>query len=605
MPRVPITDLGGSLNQGRAPSEIAPGEYAVLKNFYQHGSKLRRRGGIRHPSESAFSDGAIYGMLAYKPEVLPPGGVDMILMGPTRWGIISGSAISTIPNASGFAIPTGTRRWSSFQYKNIAYGIRDGIGLVRSDGTFVGDSGIDAPLTAPTLADGGAGAIPAASFKGVYTFYNSATALESNPSPVSNMLALGAGRKIDWSGIAVSTNPQVTSRRIYRTLPDQSGEYFLVAEIPNNTATTYVGDNKLAQDLDTAVSQVNGTPPPGLVSGTVWKERLFATDETDLFHSEDGLIEAFNPDSVIPVFPDDGHKIRAIHAYGDRLVIGKTNKVHYLVGSDPSTFALLTLTDRHGCISHHSMQSAEGYLFWLGPDNVYRSDGNAVTGIASVKLRTIIENMDAVAARDAVATVFPELAWYVLQIPGYVTVIYNYRADVWAEVSADAHFGLDSSSLGGITFIADFFDTNRTQQLYAGSDLGCVYRFHDTTYGYDDSVLFSPGPSWTPTAIPGTFDSRAFGAEAATKHVIEKAALLCPQYAEQITLAIVTEGVAIKTRTVSLDYESRWKLYTLSTRHQAKSMSQLRVTYSGATAIELEGFALDIEPLGRPAMQAH
>ena len=38
---------------------------------------------------------------------------------------------------------------------------------------------------------------------------------------------------------------------------------------------------------------------------------------------------------------------------------------HYLVGTDPATFALLTLSDRHGCVSHHSMQSAEGYLFWL------------------------------------------------------------------------------------------------------------------------------------------------------------------------------------------------------------------------------------------------
>jgi hypothetical protein len=587
VPRVPITDLGGSLNQGRPPSELAPNEYTALSNFYQFGSKLRRRGGMRRLTTAAFTE-RITGLVSYRPDVPPPGGVDMIVAGLTRFGALAGVNFRTLANQGGFAIASSTRRWTLFQYKNILYGIRDQASLVRSDGITVGPSGIAAPSSAPTLADGGAGSIPAASFKGVYTFYNSATDLESNPSPVSNTLALGANRMINWSGIAVSTNPQVTSRRIYRTLPDQSGEYFLVTEIPNNTETTHNGDNTLAQDLDVAVSMVNGLPPPSLLLGTVWKERLFASDGKDLFHSEDGLIEAFDPQAIIPVFPDDGHEIRAIHAYGDRLVVGKTNKVHYLVGSDPETFALLTLTDRHGCISHHTMQSAEGYLFWLGLDNVYRSDGNAVVGIASVKLRTLIEGMDDVAASDAVATIFPTLGWYVLSIPGYAQLIYNYRTDVWAPVP----------TLENIQAVGDFFDLNRAQDIYVADASGWVYRFHDTTYGYDDTATAMGG------AIAASFDSRAFGAEAATKHVVERAALLCARYSEQITLAIISEGVSLKSRTVSLGYEPRWKPYNLSTRHAAKSQSQLRVTYTGATAIELEGFALDIEPLDRPTMLA-
>lgn len=587
MPRVPITNLGGSLNEGRAPSELEPGEYAAISNFYQFGSKLRRRGGMRRLTDSPFTS-AITGLVFYAPEILPPGGVDMIVAGPTGFGRLVGSSIAAIPNQTGFSIPSSTRRWTLLQYKNICYGIRAGAGLIRSDGTYVGPAGIAAPTTAPTLADGGAGAIPAASFKGVYTFYNSKTDMESNPSPVSNTLALGANKKIDWSGIAVSSNVQVTSRRIYRSLPDQSGEYFLVAEIANNSATTFIGDNTLAQDLDRAVSHVNGTPPAGLLFGAVWKERLLTSNGKDLFHSEDGLIEAFDPDAIIPVFPDDGHEIRAIHAYGDRLVIGKTNKVHYLVGSDPDTFALLTLTDRHGCISHHSMQSAEGYLFWLGLDNVYRSDGNSVVGIASVKLRDTIEGLDDAAARDAVATVNPTLGWYILTIPGHVQLIYNYRTDVWTKVP----------TAESIHMLGDFFDANLAQELYVGDDDGHVYRFHDTAYGRDDT------PSALGGAITATFDSRAFGAEAATKHIVEYASLLAPRYAEQITLAIVSEGAVVKSRAVSLDFEPRWKLYSLSTRHQAKAMSQLRVTYTGAAAIELEGFALDISPLGRPSMLA-
>lgn len=590
MPRIPITNLGGSLNQGKAPSELDINEYAVIENWYQFGSKLRRRGGMRRLTTSPFSDGRITGLAFYAPTIEPPGGVDMVVAGRTRWGLLVGSSVSLVPNQTGFSIPTSDRRWTLFQYKNIAYGIRDEVGLVRSDGTYVGPAGIDAPATAPTIADGGAGSIPAASFKAVYTFYNANTDMESNPSPVSNTLALSANRQINWSGIAVSDNAQVTSRRIYRTLPDQSGEYFLVAEIVNNVDTTYTGDDVLAQDLDRAVSQVNGTPPDGLLFGTVWKERLFASDGVDLYHSEDGLIEAFNPDAIIPVFPDDGHQIRAIHAYGDRLVIGKTNKIHYLVGSDPDTFALLTLTDRHGCVAHHTMQSAEGYLFWLGSDNVYRSDGNAVVGIASVKLRTILEALSDADMQNAVASVYPALGWYVLVIPGTNDqLIYNYRTDVWTTVP----------TAESILAIGDYFTgTDLIQEIYVTDDTGHVYRFHDTAYGFDDSA------DALGAAITATFDTRAFGAEAATKHVNERASLLCDRYAEEITLAIVSEGATIKSRTVSLDYEPRWKLYSLSTRHQAKSMSQLRVTYTGETDIELEGYALDIYPLGRQTMLA-
>lgn len=587
MPRLPTTDLGGSLNQGRAPSELGGNEFTELENFYQFGSKLRRRGGMRRLTSAAFFE-RITGLASYRPEVTPPGGVDMMVAGLTRFGVLVGSTIGLVPNQIGFSIPTSTRRWSLFQFKNILYGIRDQAGLVRSDGTYVGSSGIAAPATAPTLAEGAAGAIPAASFKGVYTFYNASTDLESNPSPVSNTLALGANKKINWTGIAVSSNVQVTSRRIYRTLPDQSGEYFLVAEIPNNTDTIYTGDNVLTQDLDEAVSQANGTPPPGLLFGTVFKERLFASDGRTVFHSQDGLIEAFDPDAEIPVFVDDGHDIRALHAYGDRLVIGKTNGVHYLVGSDPDTFALLTLSDRHGCVSHHSMQSAEGLLFWLGSDNVYRSDGNAVTGVASVKLRTILRDMDDAAARDAVATVFPELGWYVLVIPGYKQLIYNYRTDVWTTVPTAEN----------IQALGDFFDANRAQEIYAADDDGHVYHFHDTAYGRDDT------PSALGNAITALFTSRAFGADAATKHVVEYASLLTSRVAEQITLAALSEDTVVKSRTVSLDFDPRWKLYSLSTRHQAKALSQLRVTYTGATAIELEGFALDIQPLGRSSMLA-
>jgi len=504
---------------------------------------------------------------------------------------LDGGVITALPAQSGFSVGSSTKPWVAFEYKNIAYWLREqSSDLIRSDGTYYGPSGIDEPSTAPTLAAGAAGDIPAADFIGVYTFYNPATGVESNPSPASAVYTHAGTLKINWSGIGVSTNAQVTARRLYRTLPDQTGEYYFVAQIDNNVDTTFTGDNVLVQDLGEAVSFSNGLPPSGLHFGVVWKERFFASDKIDVFYSELGRIECFDEDAIISVFPDDGHEIRALHAYGDRLVIGKTNKVHYLVGTDPDNFALLTLSDRHGCAAHHSMQSAEGLLFWLGLDNIYRSDGNSVVGLASVKLQTIIAALDPTTLEYATATVFPSRNWYVLNIPGVATVVYNYKTDAWAEFTHTA-------SLQGVF---DHFTDDFVQDMYAADDAGYVYRFADETYNYDDNGA-TTGLSIAATLISKPQEAGNPGAYA----VMSRVYLAAQQYSESITLSWLHESTVLNSRTVSLDYDERWKTYALSTRQGAKADTRFKISYSGATAIEIEGWSVDADSVGRLSTRPH
>ena len=587
MPRFIYNDIGGGLNQGQPPQTIQDREFIELKNFYPFGTKLRRRGGLHRLSDSPYSE-QITGVLAFRPTT---GSVQTLLGAETVIAELDGSTITALPPLSGFSFSPSTKPWTAFEYKNIAYWLREeSNSLIRSDGTYFGPSGISAPATAPTLADGAVGDIPAADFLGVYTFYNPATGVESNPSPASAVLSHSGTKKIDWSGIAVSTNTQVSARRLYRTLPDQTGEYYFVAQIDNNVDTTFTGDNVLVQDLGEAVSFANGTPPAGLQFGVVWKERFFASDKIDLFYSELGRIENFDEDSIISVFPDDGHEIRALHAYGDRLVIGKTNKVHYLVGTDPDNFALLTLSDRHGCAAHHSMQSAEGLLFWLGLDNIYRSDGNSVVGLASVKLQDILAALDPDTLEYATATVFPSRNWYVLSIPGVATVVYNYKTDAWAEFT-------HAASLQGVF---DHFDNDFIQEMFAVDDAGYVYRFADETYNYDDNGATTGG------AIPATLVSKPQEAgNPGAYAVMNRVYLAAQQYSEQITLSWLHEATVVNSRTVSLDYAERWKTYALSTRQGAKADTRFKLAYSGATMIEIEGWAVDSESIGRLSTRPH
>lgn len=589
MPRFIYNDIGGGLNQGQPPQTISDREWIECKNFYPFATKLRRRGGLRRLTTAAYSE-RVTGVLAFRPNT---GDVQTLVGTRTAIAELDGGVVTALPPLTGFTIGDSTKPWTSFEYKNIAYWVREAANdLIRSDGTYFGPSGIAAPATAPTLADGAAGDIPAANFFGVYTFYNPATNVESNPSPASLVLAHAGSKKINWSGITVSTNTQVGARRLYRTLPNQTGEYYFVAQIDNNFDTTFTGDNVLVQDLGEAVSFDNGLPPANLHFGTVWKERGFFSDKVDVFYSESGRIENFaeGDDSVISVFPDDGHEIRAVYAYGDRLVIGKTNKVHYLVGTSPDNFALLTLSDRHGCASHHSMQSAEGLLFWLGLDNIYRSDGNSVVGLASVKLQNILAALDPDMLEFATATVFPSRNWYVLIIPGTATVIYNYKTDAWAEFTHEA-------ALQGVF---DHFDNEFIQEMYATDDAGFVYKFADETYNYDDDGATTMLPI-SCTLISKPQEAGNPGSYA----VMNRVYLAAQQYAETITLSWLHETTVINTRTVSLDWAERWKTYSLATRQGAKADTRFKVAYTGATRIELEGWAVDGDSVGRLSTRPH
>lgn len=54
--------------------------------------------------------------------------------------------------------------------------------------------------------------------------------------------------QVNLANIPVSTDTKVTGRRIYRTLANSTASYFLLADIPNNTSTTYT-DNTADADL--------------------------------------------------------------------------------------------------------------------------------------------------------------------------------------------------------------------------------------------------------------------------------------------------------------------------------------------------------------------
>jgi hypothetical protein len=432
-------DLGGGVNRGISADRIPSRQAARLTNFYPYGTHLVRRGGHRmviHDSSFFANYGPVNGMVAYSPVI---GTWELLLGATSQFARQVGSGLVILPITGEAAVNSadGPSPWTTVQYKQYTYWFRKNLDgrFYRVNSDRAARAGITAPTGAPAIATGAAGVITAGDYRAVYTYYNTLTAKESNPSPVSNTLVHPGALQINYTGITVSTDPFVTARRIYRTIPDQVGVYFFIGQINDNATTTFTGDNVAVADLGRPVSFDNGVPPDDLYVGEIWNERLFATDGVDVFFSEFLLPECFGEESSISVYPDDGHTVTALRAFGDRLIIGKTNAIHHLTGTDARNFAP-PHTNRHGCASQASMKWSRATCSgsaWTRPSTARMAprseDPRPVTVSESDRRRC---------AGCVCAAVLPERTgtcsvWTTmpLQVDGPDLLIYGYKGDTW------------------------------------------------------------------------------------------------------------------------------------------------------------------------------
>ena len=112
-----------------------------------------------------------------------------------------------------------------------------------------------------------------------------------------------------------------------------------------------------------------------------------------VFFSRAGLPESFSADFAIPILVNDGHEIRGMAAQADRLIVGKTNKMHFISGDDESNFGRHTLSDRHGLFAGHSLVVVEGVAFWFGGEDFYTNDGTKTSSIGVPFVRDTINAM--------------------------------------------------------------------------------------------------------------------------------------------------------------------------------------------------------------------
>lgn len=573
------TDLAGGVNQSANHASLAPNEVSDILNFYILGKKL-----IKRPGRGKLNPVAAQKVMGLYPLKTADGEWTLLVGQPDNISALVSGIVSQLAVADGHAIIDDTLNpWRFRQYLDAVYAVRKNTGRVKvCHKDWMKDAGIPEPKFAPTLTQGvNNGNLDAGAYIGVYTYGISSTGAESNQSPASNALGILQGKEIDWTNFVPSSDPRVDVINLYRTTVNATGQYFLVATIP--AVTTFYADTTILEDMGDAVSLKNGLPPARAHLIEVFSEALFLSDGHDLFNSQPGKPESFFGTEVTEFNPDDGHEIRALHRWEDRLIVAKTNAIYYLTGSVFADFSTHILTDQCGCIAPDSMRSVENMLFWYDGANVYKATGQTVESITDVRVRKALDSVITSKREFVVGAIYPRLAQYRLSIPadGATTpnleLIYNYRDNVWTFFSYD-----DKSP----ECYGDFFAADYEPLLYAGMGAdGFVYDLNNGTMDDEQPIYGRVKSRW----LSASHDSGR-GTHLALRRLILHTSRSTS--AATLKLFLDSSTTEYKSRTVTLDNEKDWKPFSLGNIHRKATSFSWQIEHTGSDGLEISGAIL-------------
>jgi hypothetical protein len=367
-------DLTGGVNFGSPPHEIKQNELANAVNFKPagpEGGRIRTRGGTRR---MAVIDAAGTVQILGFQSTQKGGEWAGLIWGSHGLAYVSGSPLACTPYAT--LVPSQvSEAWSTADWQGTMYGARESNGLVmtRLDPSPVAAAaGIAPPSFVAVAATGGAGQITTANYSYVFTYYDSISGAESSYGPVSNTLAHVGPALIGLTGLVASTNARVDSIRIYRTFPNGTGAWYLVATVPH-TAVSY-NDNIPVTAQGQAASATNGLPPIGAFAVANWNGRLWVTDGRFVYPSKIGNPEAFDPGDVLSVgSPTD--EITGLIAMDDALVVGRRQGMSYITGSGRTSWFIGEADPVTGLVGQHAISRVSNDVYWLSDSGLYRGSG--------------------------------------------------------------------------------------------------------------------------------------------------------------------------------------------------------------------------------------
>uniref|UniRef100_A0A6M3J6V3 Putative tail collar domain protein n=1 Tax=viral metagenome TaxID=1070528 RepID=A0A6M3J6V3_9ZZZZ len=261
--------------------------------------------------------------------------------------------------------------------------VTDGTTMLADNGTTSTTWGIDPPEAAPNIQiSAGLGRLTAGAYRYMYTYYDSTTGAESDPSPICAALTASTNDAMIVSDVRVSTNSRVTSRRIYRTLTS-GGVYYLLAIISDNTTTTFI-DTLSDDDLTTEATMDQGVPPTVRIVFPYKGMLLLAGD--DNYPNRVWYTIKDKPDSVPSTYYAEvgtsEDKIMNVASLEGMVHFIRKGGVSVLYGETYDTLKPADTLAHVGTYAKWSVATGPDGIYYLADSGVYRFNGKTAVNVS-------------------------------------------------------------------------------------------------------------------------------------------------------------------------------------------------------------------------------
>lgn len=380
----------------------------------QSGTVDKRKGYTQQLTVSVWGPKSIRGGIEYQPD------------SSTTENIVFGHESAATSGAIGIAttsvadIITGldNQRPSIIQFNKLLF-FYNGTDDFLYDGTTTRQIGITPPAGAPTgVSNTNGSLVVGASYKAVYTYYNSVTGAESSPSPLSDAVVVAADPNdgITWTVVAGDATTADTIR-LYRTVANGAALFLdNTAAIGAVSVTSTQADAGLIQPLELDNTRIGiwGNPKYASALNNRVGVTGFASPNENRFRvSKLGLSgampESFEANSFTDCVSAKGFQDTNVGvgaANGNWIILKKNSVGRVDVDSSYIEKGLVTSQEVDGIVlnyvelskvvtsvSHWAQTNVYNNLVWLGRDNIYMTDGQQVVPVAD-KIANDIKGYD-------------------------------------------------------------------------------------------------------------------------------------------------------------------------------------------------------------------
>jgi len=203
-----------------------------------------------------------------------------------------------------------------------------------------------------------------------WTYYNSVTGEESDPSPIADKITVVA-KKVTLSDFVASLDAQVDKINIYRNTSGVSENFYVGQK--DNDANNYTDDCK-DDDIGDAISFRNGIPPKSNIMLYYLNHMLYVDSEnpTRLYYSEPFKPGSVHANNYWGIEEQNGGEILAlVPSYGNIVVI-KSNGVvclHFNAEFPEDSIYTLIAAD-YGGVSSASATNIGGDVIFLSSEGL-------------------------------------------------------------------------------------------------------------------------------------------------------------------------------------------------------------------------------------------